>query len=264
MLKDLKFAVYSTGKNFANAAENRASFLSLFLSMALTDVVFVILWSAFAHTVGPIRGWTPVDIILLQGISAIAWGTAMGFAAGITSLPETIASGGFDRFILSPKNILLRTATSRLSPASLGDIVFGFVCIAAYAWLRALPVGEVLFIILCIIPALIAATGAIIFAASTAFRLKNPQSGPQSIFELILTPSIFHGGAFPDWMRFIFTFALPSLLIGTLPVETFKSFSFAQWSFIFIVSALWLTFAIRFFYRGIRRYESASTGGFGS
>ncbi|PIP71451.1 MAG: hypothetical protein COW89_11890, partial [Nitrospinae bacterium CG22_combo_CG10-13_8_21_14_all_47_10] len=129
----------------------------------------------------------------------------------------------FDRFLLSPKNLLVRIATSSFDVSALGDIVFGIVCLGIYAFLIHTSIYQILLIALLVIISTVVFLAAAIAIYSTSFFFMDASSVTGSLFELFLTPSLFHGGAFQGITRFIFTFIIPSLLIGTLPVEIVRN-----------------------------------------
>jgi len=112
MNKDIRFAIYAIKKNIQNSAELRSSFLMNIVGMVINNTSFILLWIFFVKSVGEIGGWTAADIVALQGFSAISFGIIFSAFAGIRRLPDSVSSGAFDRFMLSPKNLLIRVATS--------------------------------------------------------------------------------------------------------------------------------------------------------
>src|SRR3990167_859684 len=136
MIKELSFALYAIKKNIQSSAELRTSFLMNIVGMTINNTAFIILWGFFVKSVGVIGGWTVADIIGLQGFVAICFGIVFSAGAGIRKLADYTASGAFDRFMLSPKNLLVRIATSSFGVSALGDIVFGIVCLGIYAFLK--------------------------------------------------------------------------------------------------------------------------------
>jgi ABC-2 type transport system permease protein len=151
MLKELRFAFYAIKKNIQSSAELRTSFLMNVIGMAINNTSFVILWIFFVQSVGIIGGWTAADIIGLQGFAALAYGIVFSIAIGIRKLPDYVASGAFDRFMLSPKNLLVRVATSAFSAAAVGDIVFGVVCLTIYAVLIQASLFQILMMALLVV-----------------------------------------------------------------------------------------------------------------
>jgi len=83
------------------------------------------------------------------------------------------------------------------------------------------------------------------------------------MFQMFLTPSLYHGGAFNKILRIIFIFFIPSLLLGAVPVEVMKNITLANIFGILVLTILWLFISILFFYKSLKRYESNNFFGFG-
>src|SRR6185369_3570581 len=128
MMKEIKFAFYAIKKNIQSSAELRTSFLLNIVGMMINNTSFIIVWVFFVKSVGVIGGWTAADIIGLQGFAATCYGLIFSSGFGIRKLPDYVTNGVFDRFMLSPKNLILRTLTSSFASAPVGDIFFGITC----------------------------------------------------------------------------------------------------------------------------------------
>ena len=264
MIKELRFALYAIKKNIQSSAELRTSFLMNIFGMAVNNTAFIILWGFFVKSVGVIGGWTVADIIGLQGFVALCFGIVFSAGAGIRKLADYTASGAFDRFMLSPKNVLVRIATSSFGVSALGDIVFGIVCLGIYAFLIHATIYQILLIALLVLISTIVFLAAAIAIYSMSFFFTDASSVTGSLFELFLTPSLFHGGAFQGVMRFIFTFAIPSLLIGALPVEIVRNISFGKLLLVGVLAVFWFIVSVSIFNRAIKKYESSNFMTFGN
>lgn len=262
--KEIKFALYSIKKNFQSSAELRTSFLMNVIGMAINNTAFIFLWVFFIKSVGIIGGWTAWDIIGLQGFLAISYGLVLSGAYGLRKLPDCVASGAFDRFMLSPKNLILRIATSSISTSALGDVVFGIVCMAVYVYLIKISLLQIILLLILIILATIIFLALTILIGSISFLFTDSSSVYNGIFELFFTPALFHGGAFQGIMRFIYTFIIPSLLIGTIPVETLKDTSASKLILLTVLAIFWFFLAIFVFKRAVKKYESSNFMTFGN
>ena len=264
MTKEIKFALYAIKKNIQSSAELRTSFLMNVVGMAINNTAFIMLWVFFVQSVGVIGGWTASDIVGLQGFTALSYGLVFSMGMGIKKLPDYVASGAFDRFMLSPKNLLLRVSTSAFNASGVGDIVFGITCLTIYGFLIQANIYQILMTLVLIFLTAMVFFGIIIIISSMSFFFIDANSVTSGLFEMFLTPSLFHGGAFQGVMRFIYTFLIPSLLIGALPVEAVKNISFAKLGLIAILAVIWLLVAITIFNKAIRRYESSNFMTFGN
>lgn len=264
MKNELRFALYAIGKYLQSSAELRSSFLMNIFGMALNNVTFIVMWMAFAAAVGPVGGWQTIDVIALESFAALSLGAVFFFFGGIHKIPQYVLTGSFDRFLLSPKNVLLRTMTSHMMVSAFGDVLFGFVGLVAFAFLGGLQAMQVLMLVVAAFLGIYAFLATTIGIFSMSFYLTDTNVVSRGLFELYFTPAMYHGGAFHSGMRFFFTYVIPSLLIAILPVEAVRTQSWGTLLFLFGMATVWFGISILIFYGGLRRYESANFMTFGS
>jgi len=262
--KEINFALYSIKKNIQGSAELRTSFLMNIIGMAINNLAFIFLWIYFIKAVGIIGGWTAVDIVGLQGFLAISYGIVFSGAAGLRRLPECVTSGSFDRFMISPKSLILRIATSTFGTSALGDLIFGIICLIVYAFLIHISFYQIIFLLILLLLSSIIFLSTTILIGSISFLFTDSRSVYDGVFELFFTPALFHGGAFQGVMRFIYTFIIPSLLVGTIPVETLKEASVSKLFLLLILTVFWLTLSIFVFRHSVKKYESSNFMTFGN
>lgn len=263
MMQELRFALYAIKKNIQSSAELRTSFLMNVVGMTINNTAFIILWVFFVQSVGIIGGWTAADIIGLQGFTALCYGITFSLGAGIKRLPGYVADGVFDRFMLSPKNLLLRVVTSAFSASAVGDIVFGVACLAIYGILIHASFVQVLLMFLLVILSTILFFAVTVVIHSVSFLFTDAASVVNGLFEMFLTPSLFHGGAFQGALRVFYMFVIPALLVGTIPVEIVKDVSVEKLAIVTVFAFLWMMFAVKIFNHAVRRYESSNFMTFG-
>ena len=264
MLKEIKFALYSIKKNIQSSVELRTSFLMNVIGMAVNNTAFIFLWVFFVKSVGVIGGWTAIDIIGLQGFTAISYGLILSGANGLRKLPDYVASGSFDRFMLSPKNLILRIATSSFGASAVGDVIFGIICLVVYCFLIHVSLYQILIAVILLLLATLVFLSMTILISSVSFLFTDASSVHDGMFEVFFTPSLFHGGAFQGIMRFIFTFLIPSLLIGTIPLEALKDISVTKIILMVMMAVLLFLFSIFLFNRSVKKYESSNFMTFGN
>ncbi len=263
-MKEIKFAIYSIKKNIQNSAELKTSFLMNVFGMAINNTAFIIIWVFFVKTVGVINGWTASDIIGLLGFSTICFGIVLSVGDGLRKLPDLVSSGSFDRFLLSPKNLLVRIATSSFGPSAVGDLIFGFVCLIFYGILIQATFLQVLLIIFLVVITSIIFLSLVIIIHSTSFLFIDSDQVTLGIFNFFLTPSLFNGGAFHGLMKFIFVYIVPSLLVGAIPVEIVRDISISKLFLISILTIFWFFLSIKIFNRCVKKYESSNFMTFGN
>ena len=263
MKKEIKFAFYAIKKNIKSSAELRTSFLMNIFGMMLNNTAFIIIWVFMIKTVGSIGGWTSADIFGLQGFVSLSFGLIFSLGAGLREMPRLITFGIFDQFLLSPKSLLVRIATSSFNPSAIGDIFFGVICTSIYLIMIHAQILQVLMAFFLAIFSTIAFLGITITIQSISFFFTDPDAMTKSVFELFFTPSMFHGGAFQGGTRFVFTFLIPSLIIGSLPVEAVMNLDYSKVILIGLLSIFWFVFSLWLFKKALKKYESANFMTFG-
>lgn len=264
IIKELRFALYAIKKNIQSSAELRTSFVTNIIGMMINNTSFLIIWIFFIQSVGIINGWTAADILGLQGFAAVCFGIVFSAGDGIRKIADYVSSGSFDRFLLSPKNLLVRIATASFGVSAVGDILFGIACLTIYAFLIQVSVYQIILVGVLVIISTIVFLAAAITIYSASFLFVDSSTVIQGLFELFLTPALFHGGAFQGAMRFVFTFIIPSLLIGTLPVEIVRDLSLTKLLLVGVLSIAWFFLSIKLFSLGVRKYESSNFMTFGN
>ena len=263
-MKNIKLAFLNIKKNIKNEKELKTSFIITVIGMAINNISFLILWYYFGKTVGEINGWKAIDIFGLYGFGTTAYGLVISIFAGITDLPIYIATGNLDKYLLTPKNILMKVSTSKLHTSAFGDFIFGVSCFIIYAIWSKLTIIQILVSIYLIIIAGIIVYSFTLISMTISFYLMDGDNVSHGLFGLFLSNTLYHGGAFTGVLRFIFIFIVPSLLAGAIQVEIIKSLNILSLLMITITSLLWFIFAVWFFYKSLKRYESNSLFGFGS
>lgn len=263
MVTALRFASYSLKKNLQNSAELRTSFLLNVFGMVLNDVAVVIIWYLFAKAFGEINGWRAIDVIALHGFVAGSFGLVLGPLAGIPRMGETIASGRFDQYLVSPKPLLVRLGFSQISVSALGDVVFGILALFVYAILAELSALQILLLLGGLLVSVVMFLAALICTKSASFFFADGESIGNGLFEFFLTPGLFHAGAIQGRMRLFFTYVVPSLVVGGIPVEVIREGSILKLLVIAMLAIFWLLLSLRIFAAGVRRYESSNFMTFG-
>lgn len=263
-MKEIKFALYAIKKNIQNSAGLKTSFFMNIFGMVINNTAFIIIWVFFVKTVGVINGWTASDIIGLLGFSTLCFGLVLSIGDGLRRLPDIVSFGSFDRFLLSPKNLLVRVATSSFGPSAVGDTIFGIICLVIYGLLINANIYQILLIIFLVIITTLIFLSVVIAVFSTSFLFVDAEQATGGIFNFFLTPSLFNGGAFHGFTRFFFTFIVPSLLVGSIPVEIIRDISIWKLLLVSILTLFWFYISIKIFKKCVKKYESSNFMTFGS
>lgn len=260
---NVKLAILNIKKNFRNEKELKSSFIISVFGMAISNISFLIIWYYFGKTIGKINGWSPIDIFGLYGFSTTSCGIVTSLFAGIFHIPNYISSGNFDKYLLTPKNILLKVSTSSISTSAIGDVLFGFLCFVVFAISNKITIFQILLYLLLIIVSSVIFYSFSLICMSVSFYLMDGNNVSNGLYGIFLDNSIYHGGAFTGALRVIFIFLIPSLLLGAVPVEIVKNFSYINLFMILLSAIFWFFLSIFFFYRSMKKYESNNLFGFG-
>lgn len=262
-MRDIKMALLNIKKNFQNAKELKSAFITSIVGMCINNAAFIILWYNFGKMMGTLNGWEPFDILGLYGFSTTSYGLICAFLYGIYNIPTYISTGNFDKYLLTPKNTLVKVATSAISTSAIGDLVFGVICFIVYAFMAKLTWLQIGAFMLLILVASIVFFAFSLICMTVSFYLMDGENVSQGLYGMFLSASLYHGGAFTGVLKAIFVFIIPSLLLGAVPVELIKDLSLIKTSLVILLSIIWLVIAVVFFYKSLKKYESNNFFGFG-
>ena len=221
--------------------------------MAINNIAFLFLWYYFGKTIGEINGWKPIDIFGLYGFGTTAFGIVTSIFYGIFNLPTYISSGTFDKYLLTPKNILLKVSTSALLTSAFGDLLFGLICFIIFAIYNKFTILQLFISFILIIVASIIYYAFSLICMTISFYLMDGHNVSNGIYGLFLSNSLYHGGAFTGILRKLFIYIVPSLLLGAIPVEIIKNLSFDKLLYIIILTIIWLAITIIFFNKSLKK-----------
>lgn len=258
----LKLAVVNIKKNFFNARELKSAFIISVIGMVLNNLSFTFLWLYFGKSVGVLNGFAPMDIFGIYAINTTAYGIIHSFMYGLFNIPSYISSGNFDKFLITPKNTLVKVVTSDISTSAFGDLLFGVMCFLIFLLSTKLSlIGILLMIIFTVLASIIFFSFSLI-CMSISFYLMDGENISNGLYSMFVGSSLYHGGAFTGVLKAIFIFVVPSLLVGAFPLEIILNFSLFKLLLLICLTLFWLVFSIYFFYKSLRRYESNNFFGF--
>ncbi len=262
-MRSIKLALLNIKKNIKNEKELKSSFIISVVGMMLNNIAFLILWYYFGKTVGELNGWKPMDIFGLYGFSCTSFGIVASLFYGLFEIPNYISTGNFDKYLLTPKNILLKVSTSKISTSAFGDLLFGITCFIIFSVYSKISLIQLMLAIFLIIISSIVFYAFSLVCMSISFYLMDGYNVSQGLYGMFVSNSIYHGGAYTGVLRIVFTFVMPSLLLGAIPVEIIKNISLKSIIMIVLLAICWLIFSIGFFYKSLKKYESNNLYGFG-
>jgi len=261
---NIKLALLNIKKNIKNEKELKSSFIISVVGMMLNNISFLVLWYYFGKTVGELNGWKPMDIFGLYGFSCTSFGIVASLFYGLFEIPNYISTGNFDKYLLTPKNILLKVSTSKISTSAFGDLLFGITCFIIFSVYSKISLIQLMLAIFLIIISSIVFYAFSLVCMSISFYLMDGYNVSQGLYGMFVSNSIYHGGAYTGLLRIIFTIVMPSLLLGAIPVEIIKNISLKSIIMIVLLAICWLAISIMFFYKSLKKYESNNLYGFGN
>ena len=260
----IKLALLNIKKNIKNEKELKSSFIISVVGMMLNNISFLILWYYFGKTVGELNGWKPMDIFGLYGFSCTSYGLVASLFYGLFEIPNYISTGNFDKYLLTPKIILLKVSTSKISTSAFGDLLFGITCFIIFSVYSKISLIQLMLAVFLIIISSIVFYAFSLICMSISFYLMDGYNVSQGLYGMFVSNSIYHGGAYTGLLRIIFTIVMPSLLLGAIPVEIIKTISLKSIIMIVLLAICWFAISIMFFYKSLKKYESNNLYGFGN
>ena len=258
---EINLAMFIIKMNIKANISMKSAFLLQMVGMMLNNAAFVFLWILFTDIFGVINGWGKWEVIGLQGIIAVVYGIGFAFFRGSSILPSYVDKGIFDILLTSPRNLYMRILTLGSSMSAFGDIIYGIFLLLLFCLGISASVSQILVLILLIPPTVLIFTNFTLVTSCISFYIPDSQDLAKNLFEYMFGPSIYPAGIYPTMMRFFFTFILPSIVIGGLPIETVTNLSIQNIASIWLISLAWFFIAVRVLKEGLKRYESGNLTG---
>lgn len=259
-MKKLKNVLYLIGLyfkvNLASAMEYRSSFLLQAFGMAISNGTFVFFWwIAFSQINKPIGGYDFNDVMFIWALASSAFGASNILFANMTRITSIIVSGELDTFLLQPKDALVSLLCSRTALSAWGDLLYGFVLMAltqggnGMAWL--------MFLIGIVIGGLLI-TAVCVTAHTFAFYFGDASLFGGMALEFIINFCIYPEGIYRGFVRVLMLSVLPASFIVHIPLKLARSFHPAMLLLLLAFSAVYCFAAYKFFYHGLKKYESGN------
>ena len=156
--------------------------------------------------------------------------------------------------MLFPKNILLHLFSSRLSVAPIGDLIFGILIF--------IILGE--DIITFFLWSLLAITGAIIitlfniFVGSLTFWFGNAENFSGILSEAMITFSLYPNNVYKGVVKIVLLTIIPATYLGQIPLKILGGHGKFEFLILLIFVLLLSFLSVKFFYWGLKKYESGN------
>ena len=216
----------------------------------------------YRHTES-IAGWNKYEMMLLVGTSMLIQRFLMGFFwSSIFEMGRNVRTGNFDFFLAQPGNVMFMATTRKLDPDGLvNSVVATAVVVYAARQLDLHPTaGTIALYVLLVGCGLLIHYSILVMSISAVFWLTSAQ-GVEGTYFTLTEFSRLPRQAFKGLVKeFLFVWALPVVVVSNAPANTLLHGFEPKWAFWLLAAAAgWFAVAVLVFYRGLRRYASASS-----
>ncbi len=254
-MKELKFLLAVWKANLLSAMEYRVAFLSQVIGMMANNFIYFVIWIIFFDRFKDVRGWGIHDMYLTFGVLASAFGLVSLLFGNAFNLSDIISKGRLDYYLSMPRPVLLHAVASRMIASGMGDFSYGFVSYALsgyFTW-----DGLLRFVLAALLAAAVFAAF-LILIQSLAFWLGIMSNLSALALNALLTFGIYPITLFDNYARLILFTLIPAALMGAVPAEFIRSFTWQTLAELLVGAVAFLSIAVAVFRLGLKRYESGS------
>jgi ABC-2 type transport system permease protein len=254
-MKELKILLAIWKTNLLSAMEYRAAFLTQVIGMLANNFIYFAIWIIFFDKFKDVRGWGVNDMYVTFGVLASAFGIVSLLFGNAFTLSDIISKGRLDYYLSLPRPVLLHTISSRTIASGLGDFIYGFISYGLSGYFSWDGLARY------VLATLLAATvfGAfLILTQSLAFWFGTMSNLSGLMLNAMLTFGIYPITLFDSYAKLILFTIIPAALMGAVPAEFIRAFSWQVLGELLLGAIGFLALAIFVFHKGLRRYESGS------
>ncbi|MBK8418160.1 ABC-2 family transporter protein [Candidatus Villigracilis saccharophilus] len=254
-MTELKILLAIWKTNLLSAMEYRAAFLTQVIGMLANNFIYFAIWIIFFDKFKDVRGWGVNDMYVTFGVLASAFGIVSLLFGNAFTLSDIISKGRLDYYLSLPRPVLLHTVSSRTIASGLGDFIYGFISYGMsgyFSW-----DGLVRYVLAMLLAATV--FGAfLILTQSLAFWFGTMSNLSGLMLNAMLTFGIYPITLFDSYAKLILFTLIPAALMGAVPAEFIRAFSWQVLGELLLGATGFLALAIFIFHKGLRRYESGS------
>lgn len=254
-MKEVKFLLAVWKTNLLSAMEYRAAFLTQVIGMIVNNFIYFAIWILFFDRFQDVRGWGINDMYLTFGVLASSFGLVSLLFGNAFTLSDIISKGRLDYYLSFPRPVLLHTVSSRMIASGMGDFAYGFLSYALSGYFTG--DGLLRFILATLFAAAVFAAF-LILIQSLAFWLGIMSNLSALVLNALLTFGIYPITLFDNYAKLILFTIIPAALMGALPAEFIRTFTWQTLAQLLVGAVAFLFLAIVVFRLGLKRYESGS------
>ncbi len=257
-LKTLRFFRALLHTSIRASISVRSAFLLESALMVLNNLIFLLMWWIFFRQFKQISGWTMQDLIALNAMGMGGYGLMQICFGGVRQLSRIILNGDLDSFMTQPKNILLHLAGSKSLSKGWGHLMTSFILILLGNLATVSTISLLLIGMLC---GCLVFTAFGIIAHSLVFWFGSIETVSKNYCDSLFLFALYPTNIYSGTLQLVMFTLIPAGLIGYMPVELLRSFSWAKLLSLLGSSLGFFFLAFFVFYRGLKRYESGNQFG---
>ncbi|HKY55793.1 MAG TPA: ABC-2 family transporter protein [Anaerolineales bacterium] len=254
-MKELKFLLAVWKSNLLSAMEYRVAFISQVIGMMLNDFIYFAIWIIFFDRFKEVRGWGIGDMYITYGVLASAFGLVAMLFGNAFTLSEIINQGRLDYYLSLPRPVLLHAVSSRMISSGMGDFTYGFL---SYGLSGQFTWDGLLRFVLATLMAATIFVAFLILIQSLAFWLGMMSNLTALALNAMITFGIYPTTLFDSYAKLILFTLIPAALIGAVPAEFVRAFTWQSLAQLLLGALVFLFLAVTIFRLGLKRYESGS------
>lgn len=236
----------------------RGAFILESSLMIANNLVFVLMWWIFFRQFNEVAGWTLRDIIALNAIGMGAYGLMQICFGNVKQISRIILSGDLDPFMTQPKNLLIHLISSRSMVKGWGHLMTTVILLI----LGDLTTPHVLaLVLLSMISGCLVFTALAIIAHSMVFWLGGVESLARKYCDSLFLFALYPTNIYSGLLQLVMFTLIPAGIIGYLPVELLRNFSWIDLAILLSSSIAFFALAFLVFHLGLKRYESGNQFG---
>lgn len=254
-MKHIKFLLAIWQANLQSVMEYRVSFLTQVVGMMLNNFIYFAIWLIFFDRFKDVRGWGASDMYVTFGVLASSFGLVSLFFGNAFVLSDVINNGRLDYYLSLPRPVLLHAVASRMISSGMGDFTYGFI---SYALSGRFTWDGLLRFILAILLAAVVFASFLILVNSLAFWAGIVSGLTNMMVNAMVTFGIYPITLFDNYAKLILFTVIPAALMGAVPAEFIRDFTWQTLAELLLGAAVLLGLAVTVFRSGLKRYESGS------
>ena len=233
---------------------NKTAFFTNVIIMILNNATFILQWAILYSLKDNVGGYTFKQVLLLWGVAAGTFGFSRFFFKKAFELYDIINTGKLDAFLVQPKNVLLSTITTDVSPSALGDMIYGYIMLFVYGF----TISRFLLFTTFIICGGFIVTSVSIILSSLSFWLNKTDIIADTINGLMVNFGTYPEGIFKGLAKGLLYTLVPVGFAIYMPVEILTKFNIYNFLILISITTILVIFSFIIFNKGLKKYSSSN------